>query len=84
MWEIPWWMALILAWAAGSLGFLCGVLLAAAAKAERDLDALYESDVQTGRPHADVLCGDDVHRWLGPDARPMNFASSKMPGDDGY
>jgi hypothetical protein len=62
MWDIPWWVALIIAWASGSAGFLLGGVLAAAAKAERDLADIHEIDVQTGRPHIDVLCGDDVHR----------------------
>jgi hypothetical protein len=84
MWEIPWWGALIIAWASGSLGFLCGVFMAAAGKAERDLGDMHEMEMHAGQPHADVLCGDDVYRWLPPDARPMAFASSKMPGDEGY
>ena len=38
MWEIPWWVALIIAWAAGSLGFFLGAVLAIAAEAERELE----------------------------------------------
>ena len=90
MWDIPWWVALIIAWAAGSAGFLLGVVLAAAAKAERDLEDIHETDVQTGRPHADALLGDYSDRWYPSDARWTNIASAKrervvswMRDDDG-
>jgi hypothetical protein len=77
MWEVPWWVALIIAWVSGSLGFLLGAVLASASKAERDLKDTHEIEVQAGRPYADVLCGDDVHRWLPPDARRTTIASAK-------
>ena len=79
MWDIPWWVALIIAWASGSAGFLGGVLLAAAAKAERDLEDIHEIDVRTGQPHAEVLCGDDVYRWLPSDARLREYDNLEMP-----
>jgi hypothetical protein len=34
MWEIPWWSALIMAWGAGSLGFILGAILARGKQAE--------------------------------------------------
>jgi hypothetical protein len=90
MWDIPWWVALIIAWASGSAGFLLGVVLAAAAKAERDLEDIHEIDVQTGWPYADALLGDDLDRWYPSDTRRTNMASAKrervvswMRDDDG-
>jgi hypothetical protein len=79
MGEIPWWIALISAWVTGSLGFLCGVLLAAAAKAERALEDIHEIDRKKGWKQADVLFGYGVARGPRLDTRWTNLASAKRP-----
>lgn len=90
MWDIPWWVALIIAWVFGSAGFLLGVVLAAAAKAERDLEHIHERDAQMGRSHTHALLGDDFDPWYSPDTRRTDMASAKrervvcwMRDDDG-
>jgi hypothetical protein len=81
MWEIPWWVALIIASAAGSLGFFLGAVLATAAEAERELEEeleeRYEIDMKRGRKQADLLFGYDVGRGQRLDTRWTNRASAK-------
>ena len=76
MWEIPWWVALIIAWAAGSLGFFLGGVLSIAAEAERELDELYEIEMKRGRKQADLLFGYGVDRGPRLDTRWTNRASA--------
>ena len=77
MWEIPWWVALIIAWAAGSTGFLLGLVLAVGTRADRDLEELYEIDRKQGRKQAAVLFGYGVDRGQLLDTRWTNRASAK-------
>jgi hypothetical protein len=77
MGEIPWWVALIIAWAAGSTGFLLGLVLAVGARAERDLEELDAIDRKKGWKQAHVLFGYDVDRWPLLDTRWTNMASAK-------
>jgi hypothetical protein len=69
MWDIPWWVALIVAWAAGSAGFMFGLILAVGTQADRDLEELHENDVKKARKHANVPRGYNFGRCHLPDTR---------------
>jgi hypothetical protein len=81
MWEIPWWIALIIAWAAGSAGFLLGLVLATGTRADRELEEQYEIDMKKGRTPADVRLGYDFDRWQLPDTRWTKMASATREHD---
>jgi hypothetical protein len=76
MWDIPWWVALIIAWASGSAGFLLGLVMAVGTQANEDREELHEIDMKKERKQADVLLGDDFDRWQLPDTRRTNMASA--------
>jgi hypothetical protein len=81
MWEIPWWVALIIAWVAGSTGFLLGLVLATGTQPDRNAEEPYESDRKQGWKPADVLRGYDGDCWQLPDTRWTNMASATREHD---
>jgi hypothetical protein len=54
MWDIPWWGALIIAWAAGNIGFLLGAVLSLGKQEEEVAAMLRAEDVRWARSRPDV------------------------------
>ena len=52
--EIPWWGALIIAWATGNLGFLLGAILSIGHQEEEGATVLQVEDVRYVRARPDV------------------------------
>jgi hypothetical protein len=50
MWEIPWWGTLIVAWGAGSMGFLLGAVLSLGRQVEEAAEAMRVEEVR-GESH---------------------------------
>jgi len=52
MWEMPWWVALIVAWGAGGVGFLLAAILSLGKLADEATERMPEVDVNGGRGFA--------------------------------
>jgi hypothetical protein len=48
MWEIPWWVALIVAWGAGGVGFLLAAILSLGKLADEATEKMPVVDVNSG------------------------------------
>ena len=54
MLEIPWWGALLIAWAFSTIGFLLGAILSARGQEEDAAAVLQVQDVRHGRARPDI------------------------------
>jgi hypothetical protein len=54
MWEIPWWGALIMAWAAGNIGFLLGAVFSLGRQEEEVGARLRAEDGRWARSRANA------------------------------
>ena len=71
MWDIPWWVTLIVAWTTGSicLGFLLGKIMALGKRPPEAAKNIRGVDVKRGRQRADVSTDPDFHRQPCPQTR---------------
>lgn len=54
MWEIPWWSALIMVWAAGNIGFVLGAILALGKQADKATATLQPKELRWARSRANA------------------------------
>lgn len=71
MWDIPWWVTVIVAWTIGSMGltFVLGQIMALSKRANGPAKSRRLRDVKRGRHRGDVLSDPDFYRQHRPQTR---------------